>query len=154
MRHNLQMVGITPLWLAVYRLGLPCVVNALWEFHSFFQRPLKITLVHSLNDRQMPPVRAVQGDCKRVYVIVVYDDVIKSKHFPRYWPFVRGIHWSPVNSPHKGQWRGAFLISLICAWINGWVNNRKACDLRRHRVHYDITVMCNTLGNVAPDGLC
>ena len=27
--------------------------------------------------------------------------------FPRYWPFVRIIHWSPMNSPHKGQWRGA-----------------------------------------------
>ena len=32
-----------------------------------------------------------------------YDDVIKWKHFPRYWPFVRGIRRSPVNSPHKGQ---------------------------------------------------
>ena len=32
-----------------------------------------------------------------------HDDVIKWKHFPRYWPFVRGIHPSPVNSPHKGQ---------------------------------------------------
>ena len=30
-----------------------------------------------------------------------HDDVIKWKHFPRYWPFVRGIHRSPVNSPHK-----------------------------------------------------
>ena len=35
----------------------------------------------------------------------VHDDVIKWKHFPRNWPFVRGIHRSPVNSPHKGQWR-------------------------------------------------
>ena len=60
-----------------------------------------------------------------------YDDVIKWKHFPRYWPFVRGIHWSPVNSLHKGQWRGALMFSLICAWINGWVNNREAGDLRR-----------------------
>ena len=33
----------------------------------------------------------------------IHDDVIKWKHFPRYWPFVRGIHRSPVNSPHKGQ---------------------------------------------------
>ena len=32
-----------------------------------------------------------------------HDDVIKWKHFPRYWLFVRGIHRSPVNSPHKGQ---------------------------------------------------
>ena len=44
-----------------------------------------------------------------------HDDVIKWKHFPRYWPFVRGIHRSPVNFPHKGQWRGASMFSLICA---------------------------------------
>ena len=43
----------------------------------------------------------------------------------------------PVNSPHKGQWRGALMVSLICAWINDWVNNREAGDLRRHRGHYD-----------------
>ena len=28
----------------------------------------------------------------------IHDDVIKWKHFPRYWPFVRGIHRPPVNS--------------------------------------------------------
>ena len=70
-----------------------------------------------------------------------HDDVIKWKRFPRYWPFVRGIHRSPVNSPHKGQWRGAFMLSLICVWINGWVNNRKARDLRRYCTHYDVTLM-------------
>ena len=47
----------------------------------------------------------------------------------------------PVNSPHKDQWRGAFMFSLICAWINGWVNNRETGDLRRHHAHYDVTVM-------------
>ena len=52
-----------------------------------------------------------------------HDDVIKWKHFPRYWLFVRGIHRSPVNSPHKGQWRGAFIFSLICVWINRWVQS-------------------------------
>ena len=70
-----------------------------------------------------------------------HDDVIKWKYFPRYWPFVRGIHRSPVNSPHKGQWRGALFISLICAWINGWVNTSQAGDLRRIRAHYDVIVM-------------
>ena len=69
-------------------------------------------------------------------------DVIKWKHFPRNWPFVRGIHRSPVNSPHKGQWRGALMFSLICIWINGWVNNRQAGDLKRYRAIYDVTVMC------------
>ena len=41
------------------------------------------------------------------YLFLVHDDVIKWKYFPRYWPFARGIHRLPVNSPHKGQWRGA-----------------------------------------------
>ena len=70
-----------------------------------------------------------------------HDDVIKWKHFSCYWSFVRGIHRSPVNSPHKGQWRGALMFTLICYWINGWVNNREAGDLRRYRAHYDVTVM-------------
>ena len=69
------------------------------------------------------------------------DDVIQRKHFPRYWPFVKGIHRSLVNSPHKCQWRGACVFSLICVWTNGWVNNREAGDLRRHRAHYDVTVI-------------
>ena len=41
----------------------------------------------------------------------------------------------PVNSPHKGQWRGALMFSLICVWINGWVNHREAGDLRRYHVN-------------------
>ena len=71
----------------------------------------------------------------------LHDDVIKWKHFPRYWPFVWGIHRSPVNSLHKGQWRGAVMFSLIFAWINGWVSNHEAGDLRCHHAHYDVIVM-------------
>ena len=92
------------------------------------------------------------GRCRSLLIISVskiaiststtfHDDVIKWKHFPRCWPFVRGIHRSPVNSSHKGQWRGALMFSLICVWINSWVNNREAGDLRRHRTHYDVIVM-------------
>ena len=51
------------------------------------------------------------------WIAAYHDDVIKWKHFTRYWPFVRGIHRSPVNFPHKGQWRGAFMYSLIS--LNG-----------------------------------
>ena len=51
----------------------------------------------------------------------------------------------PVNSPHKGQWRGALMFSLICAQINDWVNNREAGNLRRHRGHCDVTVMVQDL---------
>ena len=43
--------------------------------------------------------------------------------------------------PSKGQWPGAFMFSLICAWINCWANNQDAGDLRYHRAHYDVTVL-------------
>ena len=46
-----------------------------------------------------------------------------------------------VVSPNKGQWRGALKFSLICAWANGWANNRHASDLRRYRGHYDAIAM-------------
>ena len=68
-----------------------------------------------------------------------HEDISKWKHFPRYWSFVRGIHRSLMNSPHKGQWRGALMFSL--ALTNGWVKSREAGDLRRHRTHYDVTVI-------------
>ena len=62
----------------------------------------------------------------RVYFSIVYsikyaygshDDVIKWKHFPRYWTFVRGIHWLPVNSPHKGQWHKPLSKQSWCWWF-------------------------------------
>ena len=87
-------------------------------------------------------------------MVLYHDDVIKWKHFPRNWPFVRGIHRSPVNFPHKEQWCRALMFSLICVWMNDWVNNREAGDLRRYRAHYDVIVMCRGIvgqHNVAPD---
>ena len=87
-----------------------------------------------------------------------HDDVIKWKHFPRYWPFARGLHRPPVNSPHKGQWRGALMFSLLCSlnkrfskqsW--GWRFETPSCSLWRHC--YDAeknvsTSLCN-IGFVA-----
>ena len=81
-----------------------------------------------------------------------HDDVIKWKHFPHYWPFVRGIHRSPVNSQHKGQWRGALMFSLICAlnkrlsiqsW--GWWFETPSHPLWRH-----FNVKCNTWNTSSP----
>ena len=66
---------------------------------------------------------------------------MKWKHFPRYLPFVRGIHRSTVNSPQKGQGRRSLMFSLIYARINGWVSNYEAGDLRRHCVHFDVILM-------------
>ena len=61
--------------------------------------------------------------------------------FHVYWPFARGIHRSPVDSPHKGQWSGALMVYFICTWTNGWANNQDAADLRYHHTHFDVTVM-------------
>ena len=110
-------------------------------------------MMSSLNDDDWKRVRSTltptfsTGKLKQV--MYTHDDVIKWKHFTRNWPFVRGIHRSPVNSPHKGPWRGALIFSLICAWTNCWVNNRESGDLRRHRAQYNVTLMlfyfCNAM---------
>ena len=57
--------------------------------------------------------------------------------------------WIP-HTKAKGQWHGALMYSLICVWINAWVNNCEAGDLRCHRTHYEIIVMrakSNAVGN-------
>ena len=73
--------------------------------------------------------------------VAKYDDVIKWKHFPRYWPIVRGIHRSPMDSPHKSPRRRALMLSLLCTWTNGSASNRNPGGLRRHCAHYDVIVM-------------
>ena len=103
-----------------------------FAIHSYLTQTLKIA------NRCIPHIVRLQTAS---VTHCVHDGVIKWKHFPSYWPFVRRIHRSPVNSPHKGQWRGALMFSLICVWMNGLVNTREAGDLRRHRAHYDVIVM-------------
>ena len=63
-----------------------------------------------------------------------HNDVINWKHFPHYWPFVRGIHQSPVNSLHKGQWREALMFTLICPnkWLSNNFNTLKPRQNNRH----------------------
>ena len=68
-----------------------------------------------------------------------HDDVMEWKHFPRYWPFVRGIHrsrWIPRIKTSEAE---LLFIFFIFVWINSWVNNREAGDLRHHGAHYDDT---------------
>ena len=60
--------------------------------------------------------------------------------------FTRGEFTGPrLIAPHKGQWCGALVFSLICARTKGWVNNGEAGDLRRHPAHYDVIVMLQAL---------
>ena len=67
--------------------------------------------------------------------------VFKWKHFLRYWPIAGKSPVADEFPAHEGQWRGALMFSLILDWINNWVNNREAGELRRHRAHYDVIVM-------------
>ena len=60
-----------------------------------------------------------------------HDYVIKWKHFPHYWPFVQGIHWSPGDSPHKGQWCAA-LIKRLSKQSWGWWFEMLSCPLWCH----------------------
>ena len=52
------------------------------------------------------------------------------------------------NAPVTGEFpaqrpvtRSFDVFFFISAWINGWVNNSEAGDLRRHRARYDVIVM-------------
>ena len=63
--------------------------------------------------RQNLQVHYLEWKCMKFIKSWFHDDVIKWKHFPCYWPFVRGTHRSPVGSPHKSQWCGAlFFLSV------------------------------------------
>ena len=61
-----------------------------------------------------------------------------------------GHRWIPRTN---GQWCGALMHSLIFAWINDWVNNGEAGDLRRHFSDYDVAVMSELGGNSSGNGL-
>ena len=88
----------------------------------------------------------------------LHDDVIKWKHSPRYWPFVWGIHRSPMNYPHRGQWRGASMIFFDLrlnkplskqSW--GWWFETQSRPLWRHVMKCMRSIWrnhVNTLGNI------
>ena len=113
----------------------PTVINFSFMAHLLFKfvnEPILVIWITVVKHRRVS---------NTVCDAMQHDDVIKWKHFPRYWPFVREIHRSTVNSSYKGQWRGALMFSLIWARINRLVNNREAGDLRRYRAHFDVIVM-------------
>ena len=150
--HNKTKIimGIPPKTdLACFHNARPPVILQLRFRFANFRMLCMTSRCHTVGCRFFLLMFFVAYPCKHPIIVYslyeshAHDDVIKWKLFPRYWPFVRGIHRSPVSSPRKGQWCGALMFPLICAWINGWVKNRKAGDLRRNRAHYDVTIMRN-----------
>ena len=116
-------------------------VSIWWRHYGYQTDNSRIMLCFKIiNNRSVCWNPAVRKSAAST-VDLLHDDVIKWKHFPRYWPFLRGIHRSHVVSPNKGKWRGALMFPLICAWTNSWANNVDAGDLRHHLTHYDVTVM-------------
>ena len=79
---------------------------------------------------------------RKIFFIPTHDDIIRWKHFPCYWHFMRGIHQSLVDSPHKGQWRGTLKIPLFCTSTKGWANNQDTGVLRHYSPHYDVNELC------------
>ena len=102
---------------------------------------LHIMISRSVSEAAKPsPVYTMYSRAPILY-FSWWKNVIKWKPFLRYWPFVRRIHRSLVNSHHKNQWGGALRFSLICVRTNGWINNRDDRDLGSNRAHYDVTLM-------------
>ena len=84
------------------------------------------------------------------WICVSHDDVIKWKHFRVTGPLCgefTGHRWIPLTKASDAElwW---FLWSA--PWINGWVNNREAGDLRRHWAYYDVIVMNRYISLIMP----
>ena len=134
---NIHFFGSNPKWVKYQQSSMHC-----HKVDKCRQRKVQLWSRTQGNEQAAPRALASRQSLKK-YPNLPHDDVIKWKHFPRYWLFVRGIQRWPVNSPHEGQWRGALMFSLICAWTNGWVNKLQAGDLRRHHAHHDVIVMAH-----------
>ena len=144
----LTRCGLVTIYIYIYIYMASCAMSMLlndrkWRYfvHARFNAQIFFSHVGAPDQNPDDGKYAIYHSHSIVFFIKYHDDVVKWKHFPRYWSFMRGIHRSPVNSPHKGQWRGALMFSLIYAWINGWVNNREAGDLSRNRAHHDVIIM-------------
>ena len=126
--------------IACVRSGITCKIDFYVSYNQSISAS-KIRMFVLTNDEH----------CKRVFLVLVvyflyiyHDDVIRWKHSPRYWPFGReltgdtGHLWIPLTKASDAElW--CFLWSA--REQTDWVNNPDAGDLRRHRAHYDFTLI-------------
>ena len=92
-----------------------------YNIHWISSNKILINMFLPVDDYWLQTPRAGMGSCGVPFSR--HDDVIKWKHFPRYWPFEKGIHRSPVDSPHKGQWHRALMFTCIWA-LNKWLSKQ------------------------------
>ena len=94
-----------------------------------YRRCITCTYCKVIHRRQL-----ISGTCWYIYMVTSLNENIfrVTGHLCGEFP---GHRWIPLTKA------GSFMLSLICAWTNGWVNNRDAGDLTRHRAHHDVTVM-------------
>ena len=83
--HNAPYVhiSVTNWWIVEYGTGALCFL---------YKRPSICLLMTTA---------LVTATVDWIWAQYHHDDVIKWKNFPRYWPLVREIHRSPVNSPQR-----------------------------------------------------
>ena len=139
-QHTQHFVSVSIFWYDANNLNLNLAISTfmgyirsspywyVWQSVSFYVNTITSGIKSLIDKRKYFNMELVAFQWMEklpgnrnddVWQQAIYHDVIKWKQFPHFWPFVRGIHRSPVNSPHKGQWRGALMFSLNSAWING-----------------------------------
>ena len=102
-------------------------------YHGYIAKPI--------NRHYLTGTKPVNFNWAVVQMILQHDDVIKWKHF-HVTGYLCGAFTGPWRISHtKTSDVELWFFSLICAWINGWVNNGEIDDLTRHLAHYDVTVM-------------
>ena len=160
--HNTELGGSWVLWENFELFYYQSIIVEEWMKNEFlFSFAVLLTIIlmlcakshkHTIRDMKFMHeiIRTVLVSCNccgfpEIFYIqslmILHGDVIKCKYFPRCRPIVRGIHQWPMDSSHKGQWRGFYMFSLICARTNVWANKGDVGHLRRDCVHYDVTGM-------------
>ena len=72
-----------------------------------FQKDIHLDIIHYALSHMHNPIYNME--------CIIHPQIWWRHQMARYWPFAWGIHRSPANSPHKGQWRGDLVFSSICA---------------------------------------
>ena len=113
-----------------------------WMELEWGLNPLTLHLIDTFLHPQQWPACSIYGGL--IYHWAVCEYLFINAEIRHMWTNMSNANYEWIASwvrAHKGQWRGAWMFSLICVWINGWVNNDEAGVLRRYRAHYGVIVM-------------